>query len=38
MDIRVVVEEISKKAEKQWALEKKLNEMQEKVKKIDLEV
>ena len=37
-EIRSVIEEVSKKAEKQWALEKKLNEMQELVKKIDLDV
>ncbi len=33
---REIIEEVSRKADKQWVLEKKLKEMEEKVKAVDL--
>jgi len=35
---RDIIEDVSKKAEKQWLLEKKLKEMEDKCKGINLEI
>lgn len=35
---REIIEDVSKKAEKQWLLEKKLKEMEDKCKSVNLEI
>jgi len=35
---REIIEEVSKKAEKQWGIEKRIKEMEDKIKTVELDI